>query len=124
MCWWLFIARHSQGQSSPTRSLADQYWVAAIVGIMQCLGMQPTFRCLLCKAVYDCIRPKIVPGAGLAYIQRGTPKFINHAKRLEMWCTQILSELQPLPKRKSISNQKTRLTWWLMYSQGGDNKYY
>lgn len=65
--------------------------------------MQPTFRVSLCKPVCYYIRPKIVAGADLAYIQRGPPKFINHAKWLEIQRTQILSELQLVPETKSIT---------------------
>lgn len=43
----IFIARHNQGQRSPTSSLADLYWAAAIVVIVYCLDIQA-----LCKLGY------------------------------------------------------------------------
>lgn len=95
MYWWLFIARHNQGQSSPTSGWADRYRIAANVHRYCALFCERSLH-LGCKPLCYYIRPKIVPGgAGLAYIQRGAQ--LDRAKRLEIHTN---------PQRKSITNQE------------------
>lgn len=120
MCWWLFLARHNQGQSLPIATLADHSLMAAFFFFWHCLG------CSLLSGSKSLFvtRSKNVSELRFSLHSVKALKFHQQCQVITNvgHITLQASSAHPLQKKKK--NQSDSLLTSVTYVQRGDDKYY